>query len=167
MDEIILQSARIAITDPIPHFLAPLLNCPAQEIKIQRTERGKPYLSDHSLEFNLSHSGELLLFVSAPARKVGVDIESTQMRPRWKDLARRFFAPDEVDKATSYENFFEIWTCKEATLKMLGTGIAGTLSEFSVLSPLCRLERISKFPGYVGAIAAEGFEPFKIVKINS
>ncbi len=79
------------------------------------TDSGKPYLSDHSLEFNISHSyGKVVLAISD--KPVGVDIEHTD-RSVPEIVCRRFF-----DKT---EATVEEWTKFESYSKLLGDGIYG------------------------------------------
>lgn len=80
---------------------------------IYETEHGKPYLSDHSYEFNISHShGRIVLALSdAP---VGIDIERAD-RTVPQLVCNRFF-PD--GGATAEE-----WTKFESYCKLKGEGI--------------------------------------------
>ena len=99
---------------------------------------GKPGLADGPLRFNLSHSGSLLLLAVTSDREVGVDIE--QIRPDFggEAIARRFFAPAEVESLLSLPPeartlaFFQGWTRKEAYIKAHGKGLAMPLDEFEV-----------------------------------
>ena len=95
--------------------------------------------------FNLARSGGLALYVFLPlanARAVtgpdgpalGVDLERIDTdRRSLADLRRiaEHFAPEETSflqslpDARAAEVFYRLWTCKEACLKCLGTGIGG------------------------------------------
>ncbi len=107
-------------------------------IRFQSNPHGKPSLDGTPLRFNLSHSGSLMLLAVTSGRELGVDIE--QIRPDFggEAIARRFFAPIEVDSLLSLPlgdrtlAFFQGWTRKEAYIKAQGKGLAMPLDEFAV-----------------------------------
>jgi 4'-phosphopantetheinyl transferase len=135
------------------------------DVAISHTERGKPVLAE-SLQFNVSHSGDLILLAVSDDRAVGVDVERRRDVERVQALVARWLTADERDQVTRIaesglavsEAFLRVWSLKEARLKALGVGIAGAararvdqvdavpLDE--VLEPLSSDER-----GFVGAIA--------------
>ena len=111
-----------------------------EELVFTYGENGKPRLSDCPLQFNLSHSGEVVLCAVSSA-PVGCDIE--KIRPRFGDgIAERFFAENEkeyikeqpdADKKTSA--FYRIWTLKESYVKAVGKGVSALpFSSFSVIA---------------------------------
>ena len=101
--------------------------------------RGKPYLADNPVWFNLSHSGAMALIAVNDRIPVGVDIERERTKTDWRALAKRFFADEEYQflcrQAEPWRFFYRFWTCKEAYIKALGTGVAYGLDKFAV-SPL-------------------------------
>ncbi len=162
MTAVHLYSGETSLKDPIPHFLSRFTGKPAEDFKIERTSKGKPYLPNHDLCFSLSHSGEKLLFACCFDREIGVDIEFNKARSQWRQLANRFFAEDEKKEATSIEKFLEIWTLKESYLKMLGGGIDRELKSFSIFNLPCQSHSLSHWPSYFAAIAVEGTEPIQL-----
>jgi 4'-phosphopantetheinyl transferase len=98
---------------------------------------GKPFLTGGP-EFNLSHSGDLLLLGVAASGRLGVDIEVVRPMEDIEDLAARHFSEDEVRALLSYppqerlRAFFRGWTRKEAFIKGLGRGLSVALDSFSV-----------------------------------
>tara|TARA_R110002049_G_scaffold3544_8_gene26464 strand:- start:1831 stop:2553 length:723 start_codon:yes stop_codon:yes gene_type:complete len=96
---------------------------------------GKPCLADLSveLEFNLSHSGEWLIFAISRAAALGVDIEHTGKARDVMRLARRFFSGTEtadleaLPEARRRQRFYDYWTLKEATVKASGGALAPAL----------------------------------------
>ena len=99
----------------------------------------KPRLRSGALEFNVSHSGALIALAIADAA-VGIDLE--QLRPMGDasgQVASRYFSRDEFSRvrqaANRDEEFFSIWTAKEAVVKAIGTGLNEDLSAFTVPSP--------------------------------
>ncbi|MEI8293528.1 MAG: 4'-phosphopantetheinyl transferase superfamily protein [bacterium] len=105
---------------------------PPVEYAIQTHASGKPFLVNNPhLHFSLSHSqGELAIAFSR--FPVGFDMENQSRRGDFHALARRFFSPDEFadvegERQAANLRFLELWTAKEAMLKLEGTGISGGL----------------------------------------
>jgi len=121
----------------------------AASFSFEKGHFGKPKLkSNHSLVFNLSHSGDwAALAVVNQAncfepQEVGVDLEAIAKRSALA-LAKRFFSAKEwqklylcTDSAQQNQLFTKLWTRKEACLKLWGTGMHTSLSSFEVLSNL-------------------------------
>jgi len=109
-----------------------------ERLEFTVNDYGKPVLADHSLEFNLSHSGDFALLAVSRHGRVGVDVERIRQDMEFEDLARRFFSqqeysdlmdlPQEQRKAA----FFRCWTLKEAYIKAHGLGLSLPLDSFDV-----------------------------------
>lgn len=100
--------------------------------------QGRPYIKDCPLEFNLSHSESQAVLALAwdenISNALGVDIEWMDRRVERAVLAERFFTEKEFHYTlASKENFFRIWTRKEAILKSNGVGLRVELNGFEVL----------------------------------
>lgn len=98
--------------------------------EVLRTDAGKPYLANSTLQFNFSHSPHwFALSWRVGHEPVGVDIEDLGRRPSFAALAERYFHPAEkthwqaADPAESAATWLEIWTRKEAVLKAHGLGL--------------------------------------------
>ncbi len=101
-------------------------------------EHGKPHLRQPEpppvFGFNLSHSGEVVVLVTATG-EIGVDVEERRTVPAAERLARRFFSPAERDFILALDDpdrdraFLRIWTQKEAWLKAIGLGMGMPLRE--------------------------------------
>jgi 4'-phosphopantetheinyl transferase len=127
-------------------LLGDCLGMPAEQLEFRYNEFGKPGLAlsslDHelrpSVEFNVSHSGDLVLIALSRGRTLGVDIERMRMDVATEEIATRFFSPNECrDLATvapdqRCEAFFACWTRKEAYLKARGDGLSLPLEQFDV-----------------------------------
>lgn len=116
--------SRVAGTDP-------------RTLDIVEGEHGKPALAGHQIEFNASHSGDLVALALGQTSAVGIDIERRRALHSPLTLARRFFSPDEfafVSTAADLAGaFFQVWTAKEAIVKASGKGIgASDLRGFTV-----------------------------------
>ena len=129
------------------------------EIKTRPT--GKPYAVDGPcFSFADSH-GYVLCAVSHG--EVGADLEASRAGEKYMGAARRFFAPDEL-AAADRDNFFEIFTAKEAYVKFTGLGIFSGMELFSTLSGRVGDVNIIKFSegGLVCAAASETERDVKI-----
>lgn len=163
-------------------ILSRYLQCDPRGLKFSANEYGKPFLPDHKMEFNLSHSGDFALIAVARGRKVGVDVELIREDVELENLAARYFSPREVSEfmALSPEQrtlgFFNCWTRKEAYIKAQGRGLSLPLDGFDVSlspnepailratrpdaheAPRWRLTSLDVHSGYAGAVAAQGKE---------
>jgi len=122
-------------------LLAAYLNLAPHELRFDYNPFGKPQLSVpvlNTLQFNVSHSGELALIAIAQNRRVGVDIEAHKPQPAFLEIARSVFSAEEyaaleaVPAPQQGEVFYRIWTHKEAFIKALGEGLSHLLDSFSM-----------------------------------
>ena len=115
--------------------LSKMLSVNFNHISFGLMEKGKPYVSNFDgIHFNISHTKNACAGIFAPF-EVGVDIEF--MRPTDMSIAKRFFTANEQkyiseDESLSVSRFFEIWTKKEAFIKLTGEGLGRPLSSFDV-----------------------------------
>lgn len=143
-------------------LLAAKLGTSPEHVPIRIGERGKPYLENASVSFNVSHSGNWILIAIAEGREIGVDIEQINPKRPLERLADRFYHEEEkaeLKARPSTKTFFEIWTRKEAYLKLEGGGIDRELSSFSVWQSTpsgIYLSTIEAPAGYCAAIALRG-----------
>lgn len=98
----------------------------------------KPYLQGHpEVNFNISHCSHYVA-LAVDSKPVGIDIEC--VKPFSENIAKRFFAADEVSYINAEagglrcRRFFEVWTKKEALIKWEGKGLSKPLPSFSVFS---------------------------------
>jgi len=124
------------------------------EIIFSINDYGKPYAEsiykigektgikkmDVALFFSVSHS-ENMIICAVACFNVGADcqIKNTDDVSKCRKIAARFFSAREnaflesEDKERDYtDNFFKIWTKKEAYIKYTGRGLAEGLDTFSV-----------------------------------
>jgi 4'-phosphopantetheinyl transferase len=104
------------------------------------TDKGKPFIVGGPF-FNVSHSGDYAAAVVSENAPVGIDIENTERERggNFSRLAERAFHPDELSRFNenpTRQHFYELWTQKEAFVKMRGGGLGIGLKTFSVLSPV-------------------------------
>ncbi len=84
---------------------------------------GKPYLGGGEAEFSLTHT-EGLTAAAVGLRRVGIDAENRRRRKTDSVVSR--LLPYERE-----EDFFELWTAKEAYVKYLGGTLAHLLPDLS------------------------------------
>ena len=92
-------------------------------------EHGKPSIVGHpEIYFNLSHCKEAVVCVISD-QPIGVDVES--IREYKESLVRYTMNDEEIHEIESSENpaaaFIRLWTMKEATTKLIGTGISNDM----------------------------------------
>lgn len=88
--------------------------------KIERLALGKPVFANLNYHFNISHScGRAVCVLSE--KEVGVDIEFLKKARNFDYIAKNFFCVGEqknyFGSANGAEEFYRIWTRKEALLK--------------------------------------------------
>lgn len=120
-------------------ILARYLTREPAALRFEYAERGKPGLRDgDGLEFNLSHSSERGLLVVGCDGDLGIDLELVRPLERLDDLAERSFSERECRAVLSMNEpdrtrgFYDVWTRKEACVKLAGDGLARPLSSFDV-----------------------------------
>ena len=121
--------------------LANYLTIEANEINYLKGEQGKPYLANpnpNNLQFNLSHTKDVALLAVTKKVAVGIDIEHNDRKTDWKGICQRFFTEPEQKALFSLAEgqqgnaFFDLWTRKEAYMKVLGTGLSLSPTEFTL-----------------------------------
>jgi 4'-phosphopantetheinyl transferase len=153
------------------------------ELRIVEGEHGKPALDGGEIEFNASHSGDLVALAFARETPVGIDVERRRKMHDPLGIARRFFSEAELAFVESAEDiaaaFFIVWTAKEAIVKASGKGIgAGDLRGFTVpfgsaqLQPVTGIWSVATLEtpmrGYHAALAARtGVEPVNLSTVDA
>ena len=103
-------------------------------VEYDYTDSGKPYLIGNKAYISLSHSGDIAV-CAISENEVGVDIQ--KISDYDKRLADRFFCREERDYINAADNekyaFYEIWTRKEARVKLTGEGIGTDFAEINCL----------------------------------
>jgi 4'-phosphopantetheinyl transferase len=123
-------------------IISAYLALPAGQLRFTYNEYGKPAVSDdqndRALNFNLSHSAELVLYAVTIKRAVGIDIEYIREDFATLEIAELFFSKDEVAALKSLPTdqrtagFFNCWSRKEAFIKAKGIGVSYPLDRFTV-----------------------------------
>ena len=161
-------------------LIATRLGMEPTSIELTYGEQGKPALAPRhagsDLCFNVSHSNDVVAYVFARRREVGIDVEAIRAMPDADSIATRYFSRAEneaylaLDPEDKLQGFFNCWTRKEAFVKALGEGLGYPLAQFDVSLAPGEPARILRFqgkpgnacgwhldafcpvPGYVGAV---------------
>ena len=101
-----------------------------RDLRFGMTPEGKPFLSSsREFEFNLTHSGDLVLYCIAHSRPVGVDVERVREMPRAIELARRFMTAEDHERVAAAppemrdREFLSLWVKREGSGKAYGVGV--------------------------------------------
>ncbi|NXF11472.1 ADPPT transferase, partial [Smithornis capensis] len=137
-------------------LIAEKMGIPWNEVHLQRTSKGKPFLANTvfginaNYNFNISHQGDYAVLAAEPELQVGIDIMKTNLPgsgssiPNFFHIMKRQFTETEWGVIKSMSNewmqldmFYRHWALKESFLKAIGVGIGFNLQriEFNV-SPL-------------------------------
>jgi 4'-phosphopantetheinyl transferase len=165
-------------------ILGAYLKKPPHSLQFHYNTNGKPILAnapgEDSLQFNLSHSDNMVLYAITRNRNIGIDLERIREDIEIMQIASRFFSSSEIasieqtPESNRNELFFQYWTRKEALIKATGEGLSfpiETLDVFgvngSILSPIPMpsdngerpqwyVQDLLPGPGYTAAIVVEG-----------
>ncbi len=163
--------------------LSRYLHCDGRDISFDKTVFGKPFVTKPTelprLEFNLSHSGDLVLVGVCRGLRVGIDVEEMRPVDDLLSIAEMYFTPDESAfihgqlPSDRERTFFRCWTRKEACVKAVGKGLVIPLNSIethiSSQAPVIlsestpnssdevswRIADLDLYENYVAAIAIE------------
>ncbi len=130
--------------------------------EIKRRPTGKPFALDGPCFSFSDGKGYVLCAVSQ--HEVGADLELRRDAKKYMCVAERFFSPEEF-AAANEENFFELYTAKEAYVKFTEMGIFSGMERFSALSGKVGNVNIVKF-SEGDLICAAASETEKDVKVK-
>jgi len=147
--------------------LAGLLGSNPARIAFRYGPQGKPFLDAESkLRFNLSHSGDIAVLAVAFDSDLGVDVERIRPGVNVPQIANRYLSRTDAARLSdlpaeeSNREFFRCWTKREAYLKALGTGLAGSdaaMRELARVEGMANaIQEFAPADGYLGALAVMG-----------
>lgn len=162
-------------------ILGAYLQKPPHSLQFHYSNNGKPVLATNdTLQFNLSHSDNMVLYAITHNRNIGIDLERIREDIEIEQIASRFFSEAEIvsmqqlTESKRNELFFQYWTRKEALIKATGVGLLFPIETFDVsgvngskLSPIPLPndhgekpqwygQDLLPGPGYTAAIVVEG-----------
>ena len=171
------RAAFVAAHVGLRKLLAAVTAVAAGELQFSSGAFGKPALApsvDTCVKFNLSHSGAWAMAALSTTGEIGVDVELHRECDQSQAIAHRHFTPNEASAFAAGDHrrrFFDLWTGKEAVIKLLGSGLQFPLTDFETPAataqsgwidlpsdnPLrldrCWLERLALGDGYSAAVA--------------
>lgn len=125
----VLRTILGLYTDQSPHL-----------IPFSYGEKGKPRLNQPGqIQFNISHTKDVLAIAVTSCCTVGVDIESCIQFSNMKGVAKEIMCHGEyltylsLGSEEQVEYFYRSWVRKEAVTKAWGSGLISDLREFSVM----------------------------------
>ncbi len=151
-------------------LLARYAGCGEDALDLALGPHGKPVLPDHTLRFNLSHSGAHTLLALTRGAELGVDLEHPRRVQRRAALLERCFTTAERARLAGSDDtrLLRYWAAKEALVKAIGRGIAYGLTRIEIDEDAHGALRIARIDGSAGpaqrwslaglpAAAADGF----------
>lgn len=124
------------------YLLGHYLNVALEALVFKYSQYGKPSLESPycktGLQFNVSHSHNLILLAFCWNHPLGVDIEYMRPLTNADQIAQKYFSSREyaiylsVSSRHRREAFYNCWTRKEAFIKAIGEGLSYPLDAFDV-----------------------------------
>ena len=140
------------------HLLMCYTGLATRELLFSKNRFGKPYIKNSNLEFNLSHTGELILLAISRTHSLGIDVEKTRVVKNWESIANKVFSQELIDALHANSNpeasFIDFWIQFEATQKMHGSGVFGSKADLVSIQLLCFMPE----QGYQGCLAINSSE---------
>lgn len=129
-----------------------------ETLRFRAGRYGKPFLADPPgrLHFNLSHCEDLSLIAVTPGGYVGIDVERVRPLQELGLALDRFFTAEERHYIRSAhgddqsQNFFTLWTRREAAAKALGLNLQAALAKIRI--PLFPPLGNTVVPGFMDAL---------------
>lgn len=125
-------SQRFKPRESLPYvlpYLSEFLSRPVSSDEIIYTTEGKPALKYAEANFSISHSDRYLAIACSTKCKVGLDIQVSMAVSQ--GILNATVSENEQKQLKWLKkevNFFDVWCIKEATLKLLGSGLDRTLN---------------------------------------
>jgi 4'-phosphopantetheinyl transferase len=149
--ENIKNPQRLAGRFLLREILSNFLQKKAHEIELKRSQTGKPELCENwckenklsKLNFNSSHSEDLVAVAVSQKHPVGIDVEIHRADRDFEKIQKRVFSAKEkmawqqLSPADKGPFFYKLWTLKESLVKAHGIGLQMGLN---------RVERNEKTP---------------------
>ncbi len=119
-------------------LLSKLLDIEPKKIEIKNNKWGKPYIENYNLFFNISHTESSFIIYISKFGRTGIDIEKTDKTIDYKSISEYSFSINEKSKCTNLQQFYQIWTLKEAFLKYIGIGLINNLQNIDSLKSITK-----------------------------
>lgn len=136
---------------------------------LQKDVFGKPFLhiENQVIHLSISHSFPYSVVALHKKKAIGVDIE--QINPKLERIAKRMFHADELQWATTLQDFALLWCAKEAMYKWYGKRGIDFRQHLSVLQYETEdIERLDKYylgKLHIGKLAYPQTEAHELLKL--
>lgn len=158
--------ARTALRDILSRKLA----CEPTEIVFEYGNAGRPEirLPETTLKFSVSHSEHITVIALSDSADVGIDVEKPDAEIDILAVGHMVFCPlelSQLEKCTDSERiqlFYQLWTAKEAMLKMLGAGFTLPLDEFCIIHELLEGKPVKLPSKFVNTEAPECIHVYQL-----
>ena len=184
-DRFVFERHRVAYRfahTALRSILSGYLDRAPEQLRFAQNSFGKPFLSDMDkgcqIQFNMSHSGEVVAVAVTRDRHIGVDVEMMRPMKDFAGISNLNFTPEErawiggAPIELQPNAFFTCWARKEAVIKAVGKGLSMPLNTFDASIPSGQSGRRLVLPdapdvdswwladlnapsGYAGAVAVE------------
>jgi 4'-phosphopantetheinyl transferase len=138
--------------------------------------RARAWLPEVLARYTGGLADDIVIGTEGDGRPIVVDVEAVRADLGWREVARAFFAPEEVvaiEELPDSERraaFFDCWVRKEAYVKALGTGLRRDTTNFAVPldpaggvvrddaagGPSWRVRPVAIGPGNAAPVATDG-----------
>ena len=111
-----------------------------KDIEFIHNKYGKPFLKNNNIQFNMSHSHDIVSYIVALNYKVGIDIELQDDNLDVQELSNLVFTPTECEFFTAletkakFEFFYNLWTKKESLIKANGQGLSYPINTIEAMT---------------------------------
>ena len=132
MDKIIIKTYQNKDHEASRDLLKEVLSI--DEENLDYNERGKPYLKDGSLFFNISHSRGII-GIAVSDREIGFDLERVKdvSLDTLKMLSEKIYNDsDRRNNACDIASIQKVFTIKEAYLKYIGIGLVMNINKIII-----------------------------------
>ena len=108
------------------------------DVVLERGRRGRPQLArDLGLDFNVTHTADVMLVAIGSGITVGVDVEREDRVINTPGIARRCLTDAErsrlaLEDDSARRDVLRLWTCKEAMSKATGDALAAPFRRLDV-----------------------------------
>lgn len=153
------KSQFVAARGILRLILSSYLSVEPGAIQFSFEKNGKPRLQNvfgkTDIQFNLSHSQGLALYVFTLGHEVGVDIEYIREISEMEQIVEQFFSVRErvffstLPASQKQETFFNWWTRKEAFMKATGDGLSYPLDMLDVSAGAAKSVKLLRTVGDV------------------
>lgn len=133
--------------------LSHYLQMPPAQLSITCDHDGKPILHDSTtIKFSVTHTNRIILVAVGTHSSLGIDVEEVQNFPGIMRFAKRFLHSSEYEtlarssSQVRVQEFFRIWTFKEAFAKASGLDMTSILAH-SLLTQLADIAEGSIYAG--------------------